>query len=664
MSTRNIVPREDNQGSIGTALKKWAGGFFTSLVVTTINALTLAAQSVGFTVSGGTISKTLTVSGDSTVNQNVSTTGSPTFANITDSGLTASVPVLTDSNKKLISGTLTGTGTQFVTSQLPTITSPTLVTPALGIPASGDLQNCTAGNTTTKGVIRLATNAKSLAGTDTNDAITSSNLKYVLDSRIPMYYGVSWDESADTYTRIGSTAGQSLGVTLTDAFLPIQRRMRRCLLNDDGTVNYYLSPTNSALKEDGVTASVLDGPDGQVMVEIPKFWYRYGYSGTTHTWEISPVPLGGFSVHPAFLSDTTELDYVYVGAYEGVLYDTSELAYNGGCYQTSVSAVFDTSDNSITIATRTGWATNLTVGQKLAVTGTSSNNGTITVKTIKSAAAITVDENITDETAATTVIQSIMDATATTGDKLSSVSGFLPITGNGTVGTRAHFRVFASNRGSGWSQAFHDVDSMLQLLYLIEYASFYSQSVIGAGITNVSGWEAYNDYNPISKTGNSNAIGNVSGNTAGATSAATEATKYMSYRGVENLYGHLWKWRDGININNNIPYICNNISNFADNTATNYTRPKDVLGADVTLHNADGYQSTLAKCSKGFLPASVGASSATKITDSYWRSTGWRVALSGGGAHYARIAGVCCLYAACGSGDLSREFSGRVVFRK
>lgn len=31
MATRNFVPRADNEGGIGTALKKWAAGFFTSI---------------------------------------------------------------------------------------------------------------------------------------------------------------------------------------------------------------------------------------------------------------------------------------------------------------------------------------------------------------------------------------------------------------------------------------------------------------------------------------------------------------------------------------------------------------------------------------------------------------------------------------------------------
>lgn len=64
MATRKIVPRADNEGGIGTALKQWASGWIKLLTVTTINALSLAAAAVGFTIAGGTTSKTLTVSVD------------------------------------------------------------------------------------------------------------------------------------------------------------------------------------------------------------------------------------------------------------------------------------------------------------------------------------------------------------------------------------------------------------------------------------------------------------------------------------------------------------------------------------------------------------------------------------------------------------------------
>jgi hypothetical protein len=60
--TRSIVPRSNNEGGIGTVAKKWA-----NVWAVLVNALTITAQTVGFTISGGTTSKTLTVSGDATV---------------------------------------------------------------------------------------------------------------------------------------------------------------------------------------------------------------------------------------------------------------------------------------------------------------------------------------------------------------------------------------------------------------------------------------------------------------------------------------------------------------------------------------------------------------------------------------------------------------------
>ena len=557
-------------------------------------------------------------------------------------------------------------------------TSPALVTPALGTPASGDLRNCTAPTEALKGVTVYSGSTKALAGTDTASAMTPADTKAVLDARIQQYYGVSWDESADTYVRTGSTAGQPCGVTLVDAFLPVQRRMRGCVVTDAGVVAYYLCATDWTKKEDGVTASKLDGTDGQVMVEIPKFWYRYGYLTTTHTWEVSPVPLTGFKVHECFMSDAVEKDYLYVGAYEASLYDVSASKYVGQCYQTAVSAVFATLDDSITIATRTGWATALAIGQKLIITGTTNNEGTKTVKTIESPTKITVDENLADETAANTVIETQTDVTDAT-DKLSSVSGVCPITGGSVNGNRAHFRTWAENRGGGkaandaasaqWSQLYGDANSALQLLYLTEYASFYSQSVLGYGIAAVGDWAAYNDNNPIAKTGNGNGTGNASGNTAtdAITTGVGATTVYLKYRGIENLYGHIWKFVDGYKVNNNIPYLCNNFANFSDaENTTNYTNPTDVNGAAITMHSEDGYQGTLELTGRGFFPASITGGDATrKITDYYYQTAGWRVILSGGIAFYGdSLDGAFYLYAYYALASVNRTVGGRLILRK
>lgn len=81
-------------------------------------------------------------------------------------------------------------------------------------------------------------------------------------------YGVRHDRTSDSPTleRIGNLA--------LHASLPVQSKMRRCLLLDNGNVNYYLDPDDSTKKADG-TAADLTGADGMYMVEIPEHWRKY-----------------------------------------------------------------------------------------------------------------------------------------------------------------------------------------------------------------------------------------------------------------------------------------------------------------------------------------------------------------------------------------------------
>jgi len=435
-----------------------------------------------------------------------------------------------------------------------------------------------------------------------------------------MVYGVSWDESADTYVRTGVLAAEACGASPGNAKLPIQRQMKRCIVDDNGDVVYYLDPddsrnqagvqptvtgtddagTASKVSDSGVFAegaaeyvgkyvhnttddtyalitakdsddvlsisadimdigeefeictAVLDGTDGQVMVEIPRYYFKYAYSGTVHTWEISNVLLPGFSVHPAFVRAGVEVPHRYMGAYEGF------------------------KDGS---------------------------------------------------------------------NVLSSESGRAPA----HTATRANFRTYAAARGTGWSQQDFYLSSAIQLLYLIEYADFDSQTMIGEGNTKYAAWPG----SPPSTTGLSNGDGNSTNN---ASTAGGAATDYMTYRGVENFYGHIWKFVDGININDNVPYACQDPADFADDTATAYTS----LG--VTLVAANGYQNTLEQISGGFLPASVGASSSTKLCDYYYQAAGWRVCRLGGSADYGLDAGAFDWVAAVDSAYSHSKVGGRLCF--
>lgn len=119
------------------------------------------------------------------------------------------------------------------------------------------------------------------------------------------WYGIEIDESNSSpdVTRI-----EGANATGYHATLPVHAKIKACLLNDDGTVNYYLDPTDWSKKVGGA-ASKLDGTDGQVMIEYPNFWYKvesnYPVAGK-HQIKICEGETTGFTLVPKH----------YVSAYE------------------------------------------------------------------------------------------------------------------------------------------------------------------------------------------------------------------------------------------------------------------------------------------------------------------------------------------------------------
>jgi hypothetical protein len=218
----------------------------------------------------------------------------------------------------------------------------------------------------------------------------------------------------------------------------------------------------------------------------------------------------------------------------------------------------------------------------------------------------------------------------------------------------------AANRGTGWRQQDFFLVSAIQLLYLIEYGSFFSQSKIGAGNTAVStGYTAvYSGVqtdSPHSNAGKSNAIGNATG----AVASATRDTAWMSYRGIENFFGNCWKFVDGININTHQAYVTNRNqrSSYADDTMTNYTAYGALLGA------TEGWVNNIVPESSSFLPSSVGGGSSNYITDYYWQQpTGYQVAQFGGVVDTGGNAGVFCWALNNASAYANRNFGARLAF--
>lgn len=455
-----------------------------------------------------------------------------------------------------------------------------LTAPALRIPGSSSgvvtLQTAAAAGTYALTLPTSDGDADQVLITDGNGVLSWSTLSTPNERTMGSF---SWDASQSSPAALGGVMPQ---VTT------IHKGMRRCVVNDSGVVQYYLSATDSTKKADG-SAATLTGADGVVMVEIPKFYTKREVVGNVTTWSISAFPLTGYTVHPAFVKAGVEVAYRYVGAYDACYWDATDSTYKSGL-------------------------------------------------------------NLDDLTAS-------LDLAA---DKLASVAGVYPVVGV----TRAECRTLAANRGTGWHQLDFALYSAIQLLYLIEYQSFYSQSILGAGNTvgsYTTSSTAQTD-SPHTIAGASNARGNGSTNTTtGAGVNAKPGTSYMSYRGIENWYGNCWSWADGINVNvtsNGNVYITNDYRNFADDTATGHTL---VTSSASTAQN---YASAIAAIDNYFIATSVsGGSASTYLTDYWYGSTSSnRVVRVGGTSADGAGAGGFRVGSNDAASFSSRDFGARLAF--
>ena len=273
--------------------------------------------------------------------------------------------------------------------------------------------------------------------------------------------------------------------------------------------------------------------------------------------------------------------------------------------------------------------------------------------------------------------------------KAHSISGAVPKYNSNL----ASFRTLAKGVGDGFCLLDYHY-FLLQMLYLVEYAHYNSQSMLGNGIVAYSSgkallaenntnriivssagsglWvgktvcigtsDAWNssvaadreitaieDYNdgtisgkaitfsgdPVNivvnntiwgsaqKTGANDVLGNASG------CLNNNSYHSVNYRGIEDIFGHMWQHIDGLNIKDYQAYICKDPDSYANDT---FDAPYEKLGY-VNAETTDSYIKELGydeKYQEVALPVEVAASSSTGACDNYWCSAGNRIAYVGG----------------------------------
>ena len=261
------------------------------------------------------------------------------------------------------------------------------------------------------------------------------------------------------------------------------------------------------------------------------------------------------------------------------------------------------------------------------------------------------------------------------GDLLCSVAGKKPISGrlNG-VGSKVQFETMANNIGSGWHLNTIKAESANQLLMLIELGRFNTQAAIGQGVVSCPN---NGSYNCSSYTGSTASLGNATGMATETTyeSAGTETVNTtngklsVTYRGVENPWGNIWKHTNGINLwgdghmGGGQVFICDDFSFNESKHDGNYQ------SAGFTISNADGYVSAFGYGNEDydwlFMPSETTGNSSLPVGDNFWRTSnmnGYRIARLGGGWSTGDGAGGFCWHCAAAPGTRGYAVGGRLLY--
>ena len=233
-------------------------------------------------------------------------------------------------------------------------------------------------------------------------------------------------------------------------------------------------------------------------------------------------------------------------------------------------------------------------------------------------------------------------SSGTMGLILASYSGTTPSVSK----TRSTFRDYARNMASGFQLRDIAAWCAYDLLYLVEYADFNSQEKIGPGIVNDTA---------AHKTGETDAMVYHTGRANSGDNAAVQ------YRGIENPWGNVSEFIDGINILTQVAYICTEPESYADDTTDNYkssgfTTPDS--GFIKELGFSSGFPWALLPDTTG------GGSSTTYIPDFVYSSLGEKVLDVGGHITSEQEAGLFFFHAGATSLGKSDKIGARLQFRE
>ena len=227
------------------------------------------------------------------------------------------------------------------------------------------------------------------------------------------------------------------------------------------------------------------------------------------------------------------------------------------------------------------------------------------------------------------------------GGVMRSISGVAPAVSS----TRATFRGYAKARGGEYSQNDYYLLRLWQCMYILLYGTRDSQTAIGKG---------------YSVSGNTGALKTGKTNMRPFCWGETDGFSGMKFLGVENFYGNVWEFVDGLTI---VDYVCKITEDPSkyDDVGTSY----EITAGAVPSASDGGYIKKMQATNDApFLPSDIGGSETTYFCDILWTNSGTMVACFGGGWNIAGQAGAFCWFLGSGASDTDSSTGSRLCRKK
>lgn len=434
-------------------------------------------------------------------------------------------------------------------------------------------------------------------------------------------YGVRWKGTSSTVCeRLGDAAGLTAkahkGSTESvdndfDNIYPWSD-IKTCNIDADGNVLAYL----------GEPSFARDGTNGDVMVEIPKFYYKRVKTGIVEEIWICGTKLPGYELHPLFIDNGKEVSKVFHSVY-------------------NASSYTDETDNKVKLQSITGVQPRVRTTRANFRTYARNKGAIWGIEDISCVNALQLLYLVEY---ANTHSQSALGSGA---DNLSYTANHkaLEETTNGNTITIASTYKNTYKLGQrieiGTSQGANNKTTTPRTITAITTDEETGQTTItfdGDPITITFGNMMWN-VAPLN--GSCDALNGKSGWLAGENNY-TDHYADVNYRGIEGFHAKLHRFIDGVNIKDRVVYYASSIADYADGVYDGKYRAVGYSNAE-----ANGYVSAFGYDEKApwvmFPSAAVGGSS-TYVPDYYYQNAGERLLLLGGAWSSGTNAGAFFFY--------------------